>query len=143
MTVANASSTSFAEAVAAVRRGTSALDATKNLLQELTQDERLSLLDGDVPFWEGLERMFSEGYNTAPYVHGEVKRLGIPGIRFTDGPRGVVMGKSTTFPVSMARGATFDVSLEEKVGEAIGLEGRAQGANFFAGVCINLPRHPA
>ncbi len=29
------------------------------------------------------------------------------------------------------------------MGTAIGLEGRAQGANFFGGVCINLPRHPA
>lgn len=53
------------------------------------------------------------------------------------------MGHSTAFPVSMARGATFDISLEQKVGNAIGLEAKAQGANFFAGVCINLPRHPA
>jgi beta-glucosidase len=43
----------------------------------------------------------------------------------------------------MARGATWDVNLEERVGEAIGKEGRVLGANFFGGVCINLPRHPA
>jgi len=43
----------------------------------------------------------------------------------------------------MARGATWDVSLEERIGHAIGLEGRALDANFFGGVCINLPRHPA
>jgi beta-glucosidase len=53
------------------------------------------------------------------------------------------MGNSTAFPVSMARGATWDRDVEERVGTAIGLEGRAQGANFFGGVCINLPRHPA
>ena len=74
---------------------------------------------------------------------GRVDRLGIPGLLFSDGPRGVVMGHSTAFPVSMARGATWDRELEERVGTAIGLEGRAQGANFFGGVCINLPRHPA
>jgi beta-glucosidase len=43
----------------------------------------------------------------------------------------------------MARGATWDVGLEEQVGRAIGREIRAQGGNFFGGVCINLPRHPA
>jgi beta-glucosidase len=54
-----------------------------------------------------------------------------------------VTGKGTAFPVSMARGATWDVELEERVGQAIGREIRAQGGNFFGGVCINLPRHPA
>ena len=52
-------------------------------------------------------------------------------------------GHGTAFPVSMARGATWDIELEERVGEAIGREIRAQGGNFFGGVCINLPRHPA
>ena len=57
---------------------------------------------------------------------GRLERLGIPGLLFSDGPRGVVMGHSTAFPVSMARGATWDRDLEERVGTAIGLEGRAQ-----------------
>jgi beta-glucosidase len=72
-----------------------------------------------------------------------VSRLGIPGTRFVDGPRGCVAGNATAFPVSMARGATWDVDLEERVGRAIGAEIRVQGGNFFGGVCINLPRHPA
>ncbi|KAF5568920.1 maltose permease [Fusarium phyllophilum] len=53
------------------------------------------------------------------------------------------MGSSTAFPIAMARGATWDIDLERRIGNAIGLEGKAQGANLFAGVCINLPRHPA
>ncbi len=61
----------------------------------------------------------------------------------TDGPRGVVMGHSTCFPVSMARGASFDPELEKRIGDVIGQEARAQGANYFGGVCINLLRHPA
>ena len=76
-------------------------------------------------------------------MHGAVARLGIPGLRFGDGPRGVVLGRSTAFPVAMARGATWDPALEERIGGAIGLELRAQGGNFFGGICINLPRHPA
>lgn len=43
----------------------------------------------------------------------------------------------------MARAASFDHKLERQVGEAIGEEARAQGANYFAGVCVNLLMHPA
>jgi beta-glucosidase len=42
----------------------------------------------------------------------------------------------------MARGASFDPDLERRIGEAIGRELRAQGANFTGAVCINLLRHP-
>ena len=130
-------------AVAAVRAGANAQDEAKTLYSQLTDDERLGLLDGDEEFWPGMRDMTTNGYNYRPIIHGEVARLGIPGLRFSDGPRGVVMGSSTAFPVSMARGATWDVDLEERVGQAIGAEVAAQGGNFFAGVCINLLRHPA
>jgi len=43
----------------------------------------------------------------------------------------------------MARGASFDIELEERVGEAIGKEVRVQGGNYYGGVCVNLLRHPA
>ncbi|PSK36580.1 Periplasmic beta-glucosidase [Elsinoe australis] len=43
----------------------------------------------------------------------------------------------------MARGATWDITIEQRIGRAIGLDARAQDANYFAGICINLPRHPA
>ena len=132
----------FSEAVERVRKGADLAAETEALLGLLTPDEKLWLLDGDDDFWPGLAEM-SAGYNLRPIVMGAVDRLGIPGLRFSDGPRGVVMGASTAFPVSMARGATWDVRLEERVGVAIGREMRAQGANFFGGVCINLPRHPA
>ena len=83
-------------------------------------------------------------YNDTPYVAGENLAWNIPGIRFTDGPTGIVMGSaSTCFPVSMSRAATWDPELEERIGEAMGIEARAQGANLFGGVCVNLLRHPA
>ena len=68
---------------------------------------------------------------------------GIPGFAFSDGPRGVVVGNATCFPVTMARGATWDVDLEERIGEAIGRELRAVGADLYGGVCVNVLRHPA
>ncbi|MGH9113092.1 MAG: glycoside hydrolase family 3 protein, partial [Acidimicrobiales bacterium] len=117
-------------------------DRAHDLLDQLTQHEKLHLLSGDTPVASGLAGMLRH-YNETPYVAGEVARLGIPGIRFTDGPRGVVVGHATAFPVPMARGASFDPDLEERIGDAIGVEARALGANLFAGVCVNLLRHPA
>ncbi|HEY4947656.1 MAG TPA: hypothetical protein VII19_07135, partial [Acidimicrobiales bacterium] len=64
----------------------------------------------------------------------------LPGFSFSDGPRGVVVDQATCFPVSMARGATWDVDLEERIGDAIGQEVRAVGGDLFGGVCINVLR---
>jgi beta-glucosidase len=114
------------------------------LLSQLTLDEKIGMMDGDTPFWPGLAEMMAPvGYSSRVWVAGAVPRLGIPGVRFSDGPRGVVMEGATTFPVSMARGATWDSDLEERVGDAIGRELRALGGNHFGGICINLLRHPA
>ena len=114
----------------------------RELRDRLTLAEKIAMLSGDAPLVRGALSM-ARRYNPTPIVAGAVPRLGIPGIRFTDGPRGVVMGNSTAFPVPMARGATFDPDLETRIGDAIGVEARSQGANLFAGVCVNLLRHPA
>jgi beta-glucosidase len=132
----------FAAAVDAVRAGTAdAESAAAGIRRQMTDDELLWLLDGDLPMFEGLREM-GRRYNATPYLAGRVERLGIPGIRFTDGPRGVVVGASTAFPVAIARAASWDRDLERRVGAAIGAEARAQGANLFAGVCVNLPPFP-
>ncbi|MDR1971266.1 MAG: glycoside hydrolase family 3 C-terminal domain-containing protein, partial [Treponema sp.] len=83
-------------------------------------------------------------YNYEPYPAGSNARLGLAPALFCDGPRGVACGtgKSTCFPVSMCRGASFDVALEREIGKAIAREIRAYGGNLFAGVCINLPYNP-
>ena len=112
----------FGDAAARVRAGADATIEARGLVGMLTDDEVIDLLDGDVPFWPGLTDMTSG---------------------FTDGPRGVVVGNATCFPVAMARAATFDVGLEEEIGRVIGLEARAVGATYFGGVCVNLLRHPA
>jgi beta-glucosidase len=115
----------------------------ERLLGALTFDEKLSLLDGDWPFWSGIREMTDGGYHRHPWNAGVIPRLGIHGVRFSDGPRGVVLeGGATTFPVTMARGATWDVELETRVGDAIGRELQALGANLYGGICINLLRHP-
>ncbi len=114
-----------------------------DVLAEMTEDERLSCLDGGAPFWAGLGDLARGGYHRRPFYAARVERLGVRGIAFCDGPRGVVVGPATCFPVSMARGATWDLDLEERVGAAIGRELRAIGADLYGGVCVNILRHPA
>ena len=114
----------------------------RQLLARMTLEEKIDQMSGDTPIFPAIVVM-AWAYNTRPLPAGENRRLGIPAIQFTDGPRGVVVYHSTCFPVSMARGATWDPALEERVGEAMGLEARSQGANFMGSACINVLRHPA
>ncbi|MCL2508110.1 MAG: glycoside hydrolase family 3 C-terminal domain-containing protein [Oscillospiraceae bacterium] len=119
-------------------------DVTSQLLREMTVKEKLRLLSGRALMVTARNLfLYRRKYNATAYAAGGCKRLGIPALLFTDGPRGVVMRHSTCFPVSMLRGASFDPELESRIGEAIAKEAVAGGANYFAGVCINLLRHPA
>jgi beta-glucosidase len=113
------------------------------LLNALTVEEKCRMLYGDLPFWKGLALVLEGAYGRRTWNAGSVPRLGIEGVRFADGPRGVVLHGATTFPVPMARAATFDAELEERIGNAMGRELRALGGNLFGGICINLLRHPA
>ena len=115
----------------------------RSLLMQMCLEEKIGQMSGDAPLFSFPAMRDLWAYNSRAIPAGENLRLGIPGIRFSDGPRGVMMYHSTCFPVSMGRGAAWDVELEARVGDAIGVEARSQGANFFGGVCINLLRHPA
>ncbi len=113
-------------------------------IPQMTLTEKVGLMTGQASFFRLVWDVYVlKHYNRAAYPTRAVKRLGLPNMRFSDGPRGVVMGSSTCFPVSMARGASFDRGLEERIGAAIAQEIRARGANYYGGVCINLLRHPA
>jgi len=136
-------SSAFGDAVERVRAGADPHDEAGRLAASMSLDEQLGCLDGDTPFWPGLADMGAGGYYTHPWPAAVVERLGIPGIRFADGPRGAVIADGTAFPVSMARGALFDPAMEERVGDVIGLELRASGATHTGAVCMNLLRHPA
>ncbi|MCP4752918.1 MAG: glycosyl hydrolase [Proteobacteria bacterium] len=123
-------------------------EQTKQQVQEiighLSLEEKVHILTGELGP-EELEAMseMNRVYNPTPWCAGGVERLQVPSMKFSDGPRGVVMYQSTCFPVSMARAASFDRELEHRIGQVIGTEVRAGGGNYFGGVCINLLRHPA
>ena len=104
-----------------------------DLLADMTLAEKLDQMHG---IWllpvDGLWRT------------AENERLGIPGFGMVDGPRGVgaMAGTATAFPVGMARGATWDRELEERVGEAMGREVRAKGGSVLLAPTINILSHP-
>lgn len=114
------------------------------IVAQMSLEEKVALMSGKTGMFRlFLDTLVYRHYNRLPYPAGGNKRLGVPPLKFCDGPRGVTSGHATCFPVSMQRGASFDPDLERRVGEVIGKEVRALGGNFFGGVCINLLRHPA
>jgi beta-glucosidase len=77
-----------------------------------------------------------------------VSRLEIPNFRMNDGPRGVFSTtvpseKTTTFAVSMARAASFDLNLEYRVGVVLANELRALRRDIMLAPTVNTLRHPA
>jgi beta-glucosidase len=115
----------------------------KALLAGMTLKEKIRMLSGRGE-WVAMKNMVLRGrlYNYEAIPAGGCKRLGIPPVMFTDGPRGVVMGESTCLPAAICRASAFDDDLEYRAGKLIADEAVAQGANFFAGICINVVRNP-
>jgi beta-glucosidase len=119
-------------------------EKAKKIVDQMSLEEKVYLMSGKVTMEDMINdfQYANRHYNWYPYPAGGNERLNVPQVRFCDGPRGVVCGISTCFPVTMLRGATFDTKLERKVGRAIGKEIRAHGGNLFGGVCINVPYNP-
>ncbi|PAX06419.1 beta-glucosidase family protein [Sphingomonas lenta] len=116
--------------------------AVDAVLAEATLEEKVGMMSGRGFFQAFLED--DRVWGARPYrAGGGIERLGLPPLWFTDGPRGVARGSSTCFPCTMARGATFDPDLEHRIGQAMGVEIRAQGCDLSGAVCVNLLRHPA
>ena len=117
-------------------------------------DDQVTAILGQATLAEKVEMMSGRGFYKAYVEDGKVwaarpyragggcERLNVPALWFTDGPRGVARGNSTAFPCTMARGASWDIDLEQRIGIAMGAEARAQGCNLSGAVCVNLLRHP-
>lgn len=118
------------------------IDATiEQIIAAATLEEKVTMMSGH-GFFQAMKDS-NMRWGGAPYrAGGGIERLGVPALFFTDGPRGVVRGNSTCFPVTMARGASWDRDLERRIGEVMGIEIRAQGCNLSGAVCVNLLRHP-
>ena len=110
----------------------------EELVNSLTVNECIRLISGS----RGLHSVLPFTYRLADYPTRGISRLGIPPLRFTDGPKGINLGRATCFPVSSARGASWNVELEQMIGAAMGREASAQGANTLGATCLNIVRHP-
>ena len=101
-----------------------------DLLQQLTLDEKFSLLAG------------ATSWSTAA-----IERLGIKPYFMTDGPHGIGPHSSgdkecTYFPVGICRAATWNPDLSYEFGKALGEEVREIGYNMILGSGINILRTP-
>ncbi|MFW9828428.1 MAG: beta-glucosidase [Candidatus Thorarchaeota archaeon] len=126
-----------------VRKGMSESEIEKYVdyvISEMSIEEKTSQMIGNGLILKILE---DKGFGKRVYDAAGSVKFNIPPFKFTDGPRGVIIPGSTCFPVSMARGASWDLELEQRIGDVIGKEIRAHGGNLFGGVCINLLRHPS
>ena len=138
----------FQQAVANYKKDSSKNNLNRlieELCDEMTLREKTKLLHGSyISFLTRIiaGAVFHRTIFYYPFLGGGCRRLGIPPYAFSDGPKGVVTGKGTCFPVPMMRGASFDTQLEYRIGTAMAKEAAAAGANYFAGICINLVRNP-
>jgi len=102
-----------------------------------TVENRIKELISHLTLEEKIDMLYGRGSDTK-----QIKRLGIPSIKATDGPVGINWQKSTCFPASIAMAATWDTALIEKTGRAMGLEARAKRRNLHLAPCINIARVP-
>ncbi|KAK9383387.1 glycoside hydrolase superfamily [Kockiozyma suomiensis] len=103
----------------------------EDTVAKLSQSDKVRLLSG-ADFW-----------HTAA-----VPELGIPSLRFTDGPNGVRGTRffngvpAACFPCGTALGATFDYDLMIRAGSTMGEEAKAKGAHVILGPTVNMQRGP-
>jgi beta-glucosidase len=116
----------FAAAGAAAQANDGRVEA---LIARMTLEEKIQML-------HGANRRGFIGYVPA------IPRLGIPELALTDGPAGVRHGPGTAFPAPVALAATWDRSLAQDYGAALGAETKAKGQNILLGPMVNIVRVP-
>jgi beta-glucosidase len=108
--------------------------AAQALLRSMSTVEKVQQMSG--PSWNP-NNMFDQEDNA---------RLSLPGHKYMDGPRGVRWYNSdhgtTVFPVSEARGASFDPELERLIGKTMAREMRYLGRHVLLAPTVNQVTHP-
>ena len=108
-------------------------ERVSRLLSQLTLAEKLTLIHDE-------REDPSEYQGQAGYVAG-IPRLGIPGLRFADGPPGVLTRHpSQAETATMGVAATFDVDLAQQNGVVVGREARALGIDVSLQPYVNIDR---
>ena len=98
-----------------------------DLLSKLTFDEKVTLLSGT---------------SDDMHVPG-ISRLGIPELKFSDGPVGVrVWGRTTAYPAGAMLAASWDAEAAREMGKALGRDCRARGVHVLLAPGVDLYRVP-
>ncbi len=111
----------------------------KQIVSQLTLEEKAALSSGK-NFWQSVD----------------IERLGIPNIFFSDGPNGLrkqsidaadnlglnESRKSTCFPTSVTTASSWDESMCENIGRALGREATALDVGVLLGPGTNIKRDP-
>jgi beta-glucosidase len=102
------------------------------LVDQMTLEEQVSLLAG-ASFWRTMA----------------IDRLGVPSIKFSDGPNGArgegaFSGgvKAASFPVGISLASTWDPGLVSEIGAAIAQEAKTKRAQVVLGPTVNIHRSP-
>ena len=121
---------SLGQAVPAEKANEARVD---KLLGQMTLEEKMDLIRG------GVEDP-SKGQAQAGYLPG-VPRLGVPSLRFADGPPGVLTRvASQAETATMGVAATFSVKDAEQNGVVIGREARSLGIDVALQPFVNIDR---
>src|SRR3984893_12776869 len=98
----------------------------ESLLSQMTLEEKIDMLGG------------VDGF----FIRG-IPRLGLPPLKMADGPIGVRnFGPATAMAGGIARAATWNPTLAERVGIELGRDARAKGVHFLLGPGVNIYRAP-
>jgi beta-glucosidase len=124
-----AAPTAVARALPLYKNSAAALEhRVTDLLVRLTLKEKAALVAG------------ADNFSTTA-----LPRLGIPAMRFADGPNGVRSTRgdaATAFPTGVAMAASWNPELISRAAAAIGREARALGVHVLLGPNINIQRNP-
>jgi beta-glucosidase len=112
-----------------------AIIRAREIVSHMTLDEKISQMHGLAD---------EDNYRIVPGL----PRLGIPPLRFTNGPAGVAAGaagmqpRATALPSPISLAATWNVDLARKYGEIEGAEAKALGLNLLEAPDVNMARVP-
>jgi beta-glucosidase len=117
----------FAAALAAQQPANPAVEhRIDEMISTLTLEQKIELMGG-VSTW---------------YTHPEPS-IGIQSIRLSDGPAGLRSGiPAIAYPAPIALAATWDPTLAEQMGIALGHDARARGVDVLLGPGVDIARAP-
>lgn len=131
-------------------------DRIDDLISKMTDDEKASLLIGTgMPGFNGLTPVAGAIEGKVPGAAGgtyAIPRLGIPEVIVADGPAGLRIKPirkdskatfyCTAFPVGTALASTWNTTLLQEVGKAMGQEVKEYGVDALLAPALNIMRNP-